>query len=158
MPDANNSHTRIVAEIIYEVLAETERTLDNAAGDPAREDYVSDVIRVLQEQLDSGFWREAGSPLTTRPVWDDVPQPIMGNTAHIVDQDGATFAFPWEQDAERSARAEHMKGAVNLTRFTVIIPRQDMTWEEVADYACSHGPDNDIDPELADALRGHRAG
>jgi hypothetical protein len=156
VPDANNSHTRIVAEIIYEVLAETERTYENRGGDiPTREDYVSDVIRVLQDQLDSGFWREAGSPLTRRPVWDDVPEPIMGNVAYIVDQQGATFAFPSEGDADDGYDAERRRGAVDLTRFTVIIPRQGMTWYEVADYACSHGPD---DPELADALRGHRAG
>jgi hypothetical protein len=130
VPDANNSHTRIVAEIIYEVLAETERTYENRGGDiPTREDYVSDVIRV--------------------------PEPIMGNVAYIVDQQGATFAFPSEGDADDGYDAERRRGAVDLTRFTVVIPRQGMTWEEVADYACSHGPE---DPELADALRGHRAG
>lgn len=57
-------HTQIVSEIIHEVLAETERTYDNAydstrVATPSRQDYVTDVIAQLQNQLDSGFWAEA---------------------------------------------------------------------------------------------------
>ena len=68
-PTQTNSHTTICAEIIYEVLAEANRTYENIKvpeaphliwPSPTREDYVSDVIRHLQTQLDSGFWAEAG--------------------------------------------------------------------------------------------------
>jgi hypothetical protein len=57
-PVTTPSHIQVEAEIIYEVMAEGARTYENGDA-PTREDYVSDVIRHLQTQLDSGFWAEA---------------------------------------------------------------------------------------------------
>lgn len=55
-----SSHNEIVTEIWHEVLAETSRTYENGDPSPTRETYVADVIQQLQNQLDSGFWLEAG--------------------------------------------------------------------------------------------------
>ena len=65
--------------------------------------------------------------------------PVPGRTAWIVDEDGGTFAFPTEAEADRALIGEAGRGAVNLTQFTVTIPEGCKTWSDVAEWAASNG-------------------
>lgn len=63
-----------------------------------------------------------------------------GSTIYVVDQQGATFVTAAPEDQAAVAAEEARQGAVELTTFVCVAPR-DMTADEAADYACSHGPD-----------------
>lgn len=61
--------------------------------------------------------------------------PTQGDTAYIVDEQGATFAFTTAELAARFAADEREAGSVDVTEFTVTVPADDMTWADVAEYA-----------------------
>jgi hypothetical protein len=68
-------------------------------------------------------------------------QPIKGRKYLVVDQEGATFVYPTWWAGLYGFYDERRRGAVALSAFTVRAPRHGMTWDELAEYACSHGPD-----------------
>lgn len=73
-----------------------------------------------------------------------------GEMAYIVDQCGSTFAFEQFPYALAFLITEEMGGSQNLTYFKVRVPRDGMTLEEIAEYACTNGmtyEDEELVPE-----------
>lgn len=68
-----------------------------------------------------------------------------GQSVFVVDQNGATFAFASPEAAQEFYVKEAAHGADGLETFLTTAP-VDMTWDEVADYACSHGADGIWNP------------
>lgn len=68
-----------------------------------------------------------------------------GQTVFVVDETGGTFVFPSPELAQEFYEQEKRSGADELTTFLTTAP-VDMTWDEVADYACSHGADGAWQP------------
>ena len=69
----------------------------------------------------------------------ELVRPVKGGTAHVVDQDGATFAFPTPELADACYAVEKANGTTSMCLGTVTIPRDGMTWDQVADYAAIAG-------------------
>lgn len=67
--------------------------------------------------------------------------PTKGQTAYVVDEAGATFAFADQQAAQDCYDNEQAAGAEELELWAMRVPSDGMTWDDVADHACSHGPD-----------------
>jgi hypothetical protein len=74
----------------------------------------------------------------------DAGQPVKGQTAFIVDEVGGTWAWPAKKDADEFAESERKAQAHEVVQFEVTVPRDGMTWEDVADYACQVGPEGTV--------------
>jgi hypothetical protein len=68
------------------------------------------------------------------PYMESIP---AGTTLYVVDEDGATFVFPYEPHARKAFHDERARGARNLVRFEVGAPRDGMSLDELADFAAS---------------------
>lgn len=65
-----------------------------------------------------------------------------GSILYVVDQQGATFVLRTVEEQAEVFVEEHKRGAVDLTAFMCKAPT-DLTGDQAADYACSHGPDRE---------------
>lgn len=63
-----------------------------------------------------------------------------GSTIYVVDETGATFVVTTAEGQAALAADEIRIGQDNVTTFTCTAP-SDMTADEAAEYACTHGSD-----------------